>query len=106
MDEENPERDGFTAGELGAASSYDDATQMAQQMRRGDESKGDPDSRDTAGATSFKDTEEGRTDRDTVPRAKEDAKNADTTLRETMSSSEGTNDEKRTGDATDAAQKK
>ncbi len=102
MKHENPQQDGFTAEELGAASGYDDATQIAQQMRRGDESQGDPDSRDTAGATAFKDTEEGRTDRDTVPHAR-DANNADTTMRETMSPSEGTNDEKRAGDATDAA---
>lgn len=59
-------RDGFSADELGAASIYDDPTQIAQQMRRGDESQGDPNARDAVGATDFKDTEEGRTDRDTT----------------------------------------
>ncbi len=87
MKEENPQQDGFTAEELGEASIYEDATQMAQQMRRGDESKGDPNERDITGATHFKDTEEGRTDKDTVPHAK-DTKNTDTTLKETMSSFE------------------
>lgn len=60
------EREGFSADELGQASIYDDPTQIAQQMQRGDESKGDPNARDTAGATDFKDMEEGRTDRDTT----------------------------------------
>ena len=63
-------QDGYTADELGAASSYDDPTQIAQQMRRGDESKGDPNARDVVGATDFRDAEEGRTDQDTVPHDK------------------------------------
>lgn len=50
-DPQNVERDGFTAEELGEASSYNDSTEMAQQMRRGDESKGDPNDRDVVGAT-------------------------------------------------------
>ena len=50
-DPENVEQDGFTAAELGEASSYNDSTEMAQQMRRGDESKGDPNDRDVVGAT-------------------------------------------------------
>lgn len=101
MKKENPQQEGFTAEELGEASIYDDATQMAQQMRRGDESKGDPNERDIAGTTHFKDMEEGRTDKDTVPHA--NTKNTDTTMKETMSSSEGTNDEKRTDDAAETA---
>ncbi len=50
-DPQNVERDGFTAEELGEASAYDWTTEMAQMMRRGDESKGDPDDRDVVGAT-------------------------------------------------------
>ena len=69
MDTTNTEREGFSAEELGQASIYDDPTMIAQQMRRGDESKGDPDARDAVGATASKDIEEGRTDRDTVPAA-------------------------------------
>ena len=64
------QQDGFTAEELGQASIYDDPTMIAQQMRRGDESKGDSNDRDVVGATDFKDTEEGRTDQDTVPHDK------------------------------------
>ncbi len=67
-DPQNVEREGFTAEELGEASAYTDSTEMAQQMRRGDETKGDPDERDVVGATDFKDVEEGRTDRDTTAR--------------------------------------
>ena len=47
----NVEIDGFSAGELGEASSYTDSTEMAQQMRRGDETKGDPGDRDVVGAS-------------------------------------------------------
>lgn len=50
-DPANVERDGFSAEELGEASSYDSTTEMAQMMRRGDESKGDPNDRDVVGAT-------------------------------------------------------
>jgi len=50
-DPENVERDGFTAEELGEASAYNDTTEMAQQMRRGDETEGDPNDRDVVGAT-------------------------------------------------------
>lgn len=50
-DPQNVEREGFTAEELGEASAYTDSTEMAQQMRRGDETKGDPDDRDVVGAT-------------------------------------------------------
>ena len=48
---QNVERDDYTAGELGAASAYNDSTEMAQQMRRGDESQGNPNDRDVVGAT-------------------------------------------------------
>lgn len=47
----NVERDGYTAEELGEASAYNDSTEMAQQMRRGDESQGDPNKRDVVGAS-------------------------------------------------------
>ena len=63
------QNEGFSADKLGQASIYDDATQIAQQMQRGDESQGDPDARSTAGATAFRDTEEGRTDKDTTTHA-------------------------------------
>ena len=49
------ERDGFTAEELGEQSSYDDETEIARRMRRRDESKGDPDERDAAGAVKSED---------------------------------------------------
>ncbi|MCP9495672.1 MAG: hypothetical protein MSG64_14595 [Pyrinomonadaceae bacterium MAG19_C2-C3] len=65
-DSTGTQTDGFNADKLGQASSYDDPTQIAQQMQHGDASQGDPDARSTAGATAFKDTEEGRTDKDTT----------------------------------------
>ena len=45
------EQDGFTAEELGEASIYDSTTEMAQMIRRGDESEGDPNERDAVGAS-------------------------------------------------------
>ena len=62
-DPQNVEQDGFTAAELGEASSYNDSTEMAQQMRRGDESEGDPNDRDAVGATNA-----ANDDRKPVPR--------------------------------------
>ncbi len=50
-DPQTVRRDGFTAEELGEESAYDSTTEMAQMMRRGDESKGDPNDRDVVGAT-------------------------------------------------------
>jgi len=50
-DPQNVQRDGFTAEELGEASAYNDTTEFAQQMRRGDETIGDPNDRDVVGAT-------------------------------------------------------
>ncbi len=50
-DPQNVKQDGFTAEELGEASSYNDTTEIAQQMRRGDETEGDPNERDVVGAT-------------------------------------------------------
>ena len=47
----NVEIDGFTAEELGEASAYTDSTEMAQQMRRGDETEPDPNDRDVVGAS-------------------------------------------------------
>ena len=65
-DETETTREGFSAEELGAASIYDDQTQIAQQMRRGDESKGDPNARDHVGATDVSNTSEARQDQDTT----------------------------------------
>lgn len=59
-------REGFTAEELGHASIYDDPTQIAQQMRRGDESVGDPNARDVVGASEVGNTNEARQDQDTT----------------------------------------
>ncbi|HRH41564.1 MAG TPA: hypothetical protein PKY82_07975 [Pyrinomonadaceae bacterium] len=39
-------RDGITAEEIGKASAYEDETEIAQRMRREDETKGNPDERD------------------------------------------------------------
>lgn len=44
-------RDGFSANELGAESEYDGTTEIEQRMRRGDETKGDPNDRDVVGAS-------------------------------------------------------
>ena len=51
----NVRQDGYTAAELGEESSYNDSTETAQQIRRGDETKGEPDDRDVVGATTSAD---------------------------------------------------
>ena len=61
---ETVQRDGFTAEELGEASAYDSTTEMAQQMRRGDETKDDPNDRDVVGASNAA----TNTDNQPVPR--------------------------------------
>lgn len=48
---QNVKQDGYSAEELGEASAYDSTNDMAQQMRRGDESKGDPNKRDAVGSS-------------------------------------------------------
>lgn len=74
----NVQIDGFSAQELGAASAYTDSTEMAQQMRRGDETESDPNERDVVGAT-----DAAHDDKKSVPRHQRGAddqtdKNADT----------------------------
>jgi len=49
------EGDGFTAEEIGEEAAYEDETETARRMRRGDETKGDPDERDVAGAVKSED---------------------------------------------------
>lgn len=53
-------KDGYTAGEIGEESSYNDTTETAQQIRRGDESEGNPDDRDIVGATTSADEENNK----------------------------------------------
>ena len=65
MTDESTRREGFDADELGKQSIYEGETEMQRRMRRGDETEGDPDARDVAGATDVKDTDEARRDRDT-----------------------------------------
>lgn len=50
-EEGDVKRDGFSAEELGKESAYDGTTEMEQRMRRGDETKGDPNDRDVVGAS-------------------------------------------------------
>lgn len=49
-------QDNFTADELAEQSSYDDSTQIAQEMRRGDEqNKETADDKDAAGSSKLED---------------------------------------------------
>ena len=74
MPDENAKTDeGLTAEELGEQSIYEGETEMQRRILRGDETKGDSDARDTAGATAVRDTDNERTDRDTPHRASETA---------------------------------
>jgi hypothetical protein len=46
---------------LGEQSAYEDATEFKRRLRRGDESKGDPDERDVAGDYANKDSADADT---------------------------------------------
>ena len=67
---EDTQQEGFNPSELGQQSIYEGPTDMMRRMLRGNEAEGDPDTRDVAGATDFKDIDEAREDQDTVPRDK------------------------------------
>lgn len=58
------EHDGYTAEEIGEQSAYEDETETARRLRRGDESKGDPNERDTAGAVDSREVSEHIRSRD------------------------------------------
>jgi hypothetical protein len=53
-------REGWSAEDIGEESSYEGTTETSRRLRRGDESVGDPDERDVAGATAEKDMPQSR----------------------------------------------
>lgn len=58
-------KEGWSAEELGEQSSYEGTTEISRRLRRGDETAGDPNARDVAGAIPEEDTPHGREARDT-----------------------------------------
>ncbi len=60
-------QDTWRPTDLGEASAYEGATDMARRMARGDETQGHPDERDAAGATNSEDTPENREDAKKAP---------------------------------------
>lgn len=54
------ERDGWTAEEVVEEGSYQEADDTVREILRGDETKGNPDDRDTAGSPHSDDTPHGR----------------------------------------------
>lgn len=55
-----PKREGWGAEDLGEQSSYEGTTEMSRRLRRGNETAGDPNERDVAGAIPNEDTPQGR----------------------------------------------
>ena len=55
-----PKKEGWSADELGEQSAYEGTTEISRRLRRGDESVGDPNARDVAGAIPEKDMPHGR----------------------------------------------
>jgi hypothetical protein len=51
MKESDVKKEGWSAEDLGDESSYEDTTEIARRVRRGDETAGNPNARDVAGAT-------------------------------------------------------
>jgi len=62
-------KEGWSAEELGEQSSYEKETEIKRRLKRGDETVGDPNQRDVAGAVPTKDTPHGREASD-MPRDK------------------------------------
>lgn len=64
MTKRDVEREGWSAEKLGEESASEDATEIGRRLRRGDETRGDPDARDVAGAVPFEETPQGREHQD------------------------------------------
>ena len=64
MAKENVEKEGWSAEDLGEESSYEDETEISRRLRRGDETAGDPNARDVAGAVPEEHTPHGSEMRD------------------------------------------
>jgi hypothetical protein len=64
MAKDDVKKEGWSAEELGEQSTYEDTTEIGRRLRRGDETVGDPNARDVAGAIPEKDTPHGREARD------------------------------------------
>jgi hypothetical protein len=72
MAREDVKKEGWDAEELGEQSSYEGKTEIARRLRRGDETVGDPNTRDVAGVVTQKDTPHDREARDTPSRSAEE----------------------------------
>lgn len=72
MAEGDLKKEGWSAENLGDESSYEDETEIKRRLRRGDETAGDPDSRDVAGAIPEEDTPHGREIRDRAQKSAEE----------------------------------
>jgi hypothetical protein len=64
MEKAKVKKNGWSAEELGEQSTYEDTTEISRRLRRGDETVGDPNARDVAGAIPEEDTPHGREARD------------------------------------------
>jgi hypothetical protein len=72
MPKSDVEKEGWSAEELGEQSSYEGTTEISRRLRRGNESVGDPNARDVAGAIPTEDTPYGREARDGPHESAED----------------------------------
>ena len=75
MENANVKKNGWSAEDLGEQSSYEGTTEMSRRLRRGDETAGNPDARDVAGAVPEKDTPHGREARDRPHESAEENQN-------------------------------
>ncbi|MBA3571009.1 MAG: hypothetical protein H0W34_03325 [Pyrinomonadaceae bacterium] len=72
MSKGDVKKEGWSAEELGEQSSYEGTTEISRRLRRGDETAGDPNARDVAGAIPEEDTPHGREARDTPHKSAEE----------------------------------
>ena len=72
MAKDDIKKEGWSAEELGEQSSYEGETEINRRLRRGDETRGDPNARDVAGVIPVKDTPRGREARERPARSAEE----------------------------------
>ena len=82
MAKDDIRKEGWSAEELGEQSSYEGETEISRRLRRGDETRGDPNARDVAGVIPDKDTPHGREAQERPARSAEEKSAEESTAEE------------------------
>jgi hypothetical protein len=82
MTKDDIKKEGWSAEELGEQSAYEGQTEISRRLRRGDETRGDPNARDVAGVIPEKDTLHDREARERPARSVEEESADESTAEE------------------------